>query len=126
MWRLDKITISDGVTTIEMPRTKSTKVGGEEVCTEISMASGKRIKEMIGFRAAITVEWDYVPAATMTALIAMLRQGGYFTVEYPDPDGTDKSAAFSISIPQPGIFKFVNGVPMWSGVSLKMTAQEVV
>ena len=123
---MDKITISDGITTITMPRTKSPKVGGEEVCKEITMASGKKVKEMIGVRTAIAAEWDYVPAATMAALTTMLRKGGYFTVGYPDPDGTDKSGSYDITIPSPGIFRFVGTTPMWHGVSLTMTAQEVV
>jgi len=121
-----QITISNGTTTITMPKTKTPTVGGEEVCNEIPMASGRRVKDVTGFRAVVTADWDWVPAATMAALTTMLRAGGYFTVGYPDPDGTDKSAKFSISIPTIGIFKFKDAAPMWHGVSLKMSAQEVV
>lgn len=123
---MDKITISDGLTTITMPRTRKLNVGGEIVSSETKMASGKRVAEVVGCRITIKADWDYVPAETMAALTTMLRKGLFFTVGYPDPDGTDKSAAFSISIPAPGIFKFVSGVPMWHGVSLTMAAQEVV
>lgn len=125
VWRLDKIIISDGITTITMPRTKKISISGQEVANEVTMASGKTVKEMIGFRTKITAEWDYVPASTIAALHTMLRQGGYFTVGYPDPDGTDKSGKFSISYPTSKIFKFVSGVAMWYGVTLTMTAQEV-
>jgi len=123
---LDKITISNGVTTITMPRTKDITSSDSEVSKVITMASGKTVKEMIGFRAVVTAKWDYVPVATITALQTMLRAGGWFTVGYPDPDGTDKSIKMSISMPQPKVFKFVNSVPMWHDVSLTMTAQEVV
>lgn len=126
MSNIDQITISNGTTTITMPRTKTPTVSGEVVANETIMASGKSVKDIIGYRAVVTAEWDYVPADTMAALVAMLRTGGYFTVGYPDPDGTDKSAKFSISIPSPGIFKFNGTVPMWHKVSLTMTAQEVV
>ncbi len=123
---MTQITISDGVTTIIMPKVRKVSVGGAEVAKEVTMASGKMVKDVLGHRTVITAEWDYVPAATMAALINLLRTGGYFTVGYPDPDGTDKSGAFSISYPKPGIFKFKSGVPMWHGVKLTMTAQEVV
>ena len=109
-----------------MPKVKKITVGGEEVANETVMASGKKVKDVIGYRAVVSADWDYVPVDTMTALTAMLRAGGYFTVGYPDPDGTDKSVKFSISIPTTGIFKFNGTTPMWHGVSLKMSAQEVV
>lgn len=123
---MTQITISNGAATITMPRIKKITVGGAEVAKEVTMASGKMVKDVIGHRAVVSAEWDYVPAATMAALINLLRAGGYFTVGYPDPDGTDHEADFSISIPSPGIFKFVSGVAMWHGVQLTMTAQEVV
>lgn len=100
-------------------------VGGEEVAKEITMASGKLVKEMIGHRAVIRAEWDWLPAQTITNLHALLRQGGYFQVEYPDPTG-DKSGMFSISYPETKVFKFNGTEPRWHGVSLTMTAQEVV
>ena len=123
---MDKITISDGVTTIEMPRVRDVSVGGEEVCKEITMASGKKVKDIIGHRAVVSAAWDWLPAETISALQTMLRKGGYFTVSYPDPDGADKSGSFSISFPTPKVFKFNGTTPRWHGVSLKMIAQEVV
>lgn len=123
---MTQITINDGKTTITMPKTKKITVGGEIVSDTVEMASGKIVSEIKGFRTAITAEWDYIPASDMALLTTMLRKGLFFTVGYPDPDGTDKSGKFTISIPTPGIFKFVNGVAMWHEVKLKMIAQEVV
>ena len=122
---MTQITISDGITTITMPKTRKITASGDLVEVETAMASGKLVSDVIGHRAVVTATWDYVPAATMAALTTMLRTGAYLTVGYPDPDGTDKSAKFKISIPSPGIFKFVSGVPMWHGISITMKAQEV-
>ena len=91
---MTQITISNGAATITMPRIKKITVGGAEVAKEVTMASGKMVKDVIGHRAVVSAEWDYVPAATMAALINLLRAGGYFTVGYPDPDGTDHEADF--------------------------------
>jgi hypothetical protein len=120
-----QITISDGVTTITMPKVRKVSVGGAEVAKEVTMASGKMVKDVIGHRTVVEAEWDYVPASTIATLHSLLRQGGYFSVGYPDPDGTYKSGSFSVSYPTSKIFKFKNGVAMWHSVSLTMTAQEV-
>ena len=109
-----------------MPRVKKITVGGEEVAKEIQMASGKMIKEVIGHRVTVSAAWDAVPAETMAALHTMLRQGGYFTVSYPDPAEGDVTASFSISYPTSKIFKFNGTAAYWHGVSLKMTAQDVI
>lgn len=122
---MDKIKISKNGITIEMPRVRIT-IGGEEVTNEITMASGKKVKEMIGFRAVIKGEWDWLPAKTIADLHALLRQGGYFQVEYPDPAIGDAIGMFGVSYPETKVFKFNGTEPRWHGVSLTMTAQEVV
>lgn len=123
---MDKIKITKGTTTIEMPRVRNVKVGGKEVCKEVEMASGKRVKEMIGFRTVVNAEWDWLPAKTITDLHLLLRQGGYFFVEYPDPAVGEASGTFSVSYPETKIFKFYGMEPRWHGVSLIMESQEVV
>lgn len=123
---MDKIRISsaDLLTVIEMPRVKDIKIGAEEVANTVTMASGKVVKDMIGYRTTIQAEWDYVPAATLTALAVLLRQGGFFFVEYPAPTG-DASGMFEVEYPSMEVFQFKNGVAVWHDVELRMTAQEV-
>ena len=89
------------------------------------MVSGRKVQYMQGFRPSFTAEWDWFPNDLLAQLTALLRQGGFFKVNYPDQDGTEKSGKFSISYPSTGIFKFKDGKPMWYGVSLTFTAQEV-
>lgn len=125
---MDSITISsrDGRTRVVMPRVRTVKVGGEEVSTEKEMASGKLVKEMRGFRAVVTAQWDWLPARTIRDLHALLRLGGYFSVTYPDPVDGAATGLFSVSYPETGIFRFVGEEPRWHGVSLTMRGQEVV
>lgn len=122
---MTQITISNGTTTITMPKTRNVQDAGAVEYKEIKMASGKMVREMIGFRAGYTYAWDYVPAATVVALSTMLRTGSFFTVGYFDVDGTDKSGTFSVSYPAPSVFKFVNGVAMWHNFTITIQAQEV-
>lgn len=111
---------------IELPRTKKISMGGELVATEVTMVSGRKVQYVQGFRTSFTAEWDWFPNDLLAQLTNILRQGGYFRVEYPDQDGTDKSGYFAVSYPNTGIFKFKDGKPMWYGVSLTFSAQEVL
>jgi len=119
------ITISNGATTVMMPQTDQVTDAGSVVCKETTMAGGRVVRKVTGFRAGFTYTYDYVPAATITSLVALLRTGGFFTIGYFDLDGTDKSGTFSVSYPSFSVFKFVNGVAMWHGCSLTITAQGV-
>ena len=119
------ITISDGTTTITMPITKDVTDAGELVYKETTMASGRIVRKIIGFRPGFKYVWDYVPTATITALSALLRTGGFFTVTYFDTDGTAKTGTFSISYPAPSLFGYVDGVAVFHNFELTITAQGV-
>ena len=123
---MDKIKISsaDRSVAIEMPRIKDISVGAVEVANTVTMASGKVVKDMIGYRATVEAVWDFVPASKLTALAALLRSGGFFFVEYPSPTG-DTSGMFEIEYPSMNVFAYKGGVAVWHDVKLKMTAQEV-
>lgn len=123
---MDKIRITslDGLQTIEMPRVKDVSVGATEVANKVTMASGKVVKDMIGYRATVTAAWDWLPADTLSSLAVLLRSGGFFIVEYPAPGG-DATGAFEIQYPTMSVFGFKNGIAVWHDVKLSMTAQEV-
>ena len=124
---MDRITISttDGRTRIVMPRVKDIQVGAEEVCNTVKMASGKLVKDMIGYRPVVSAAWDYVPAATLQQLANALRSDGFFYVEYPAPTG-DTVGVFEIEYPQMRVFQYRDGIAVWHDVKLKMTSREVV
>lgn len=122
---MTEIKISNGVTTITMPRTRQVADAGEKVYTEKKMASGALVRDVTGFRPGFTYAWDWVPAATITALITMLRNGSFFTVEYFDVDGVDKTGLFAINYPSFELFAFRNGVAMWHNCTLTIRAQGV-
>ena len=123
---MDKIKISsaDRSMSVEMPRIKDISVGATEVANTVTMASGKVVKDMIGYRTTLQATWDFVPVTTLTALATLLRSGGFFYVEYPSPTG-DAKGMFEIEYPSMTIFAYKNGIAVWHDVQLKMTAQEV-
>ena len=123
---MTEITISNGTTTITMPRTRQVTDAGGLSYIEKEMAGGKLVRDVKGFRPGFTYTWDYVPAATITALVTMLRAGGYYTVNYFDTDGTDKSGRFKVDYPTFELFTFRGGVAMWHNCTLTIKSQEVV
>lgn len=120
-----EIKISKGTASVTMPKTRDISVGGEEVSTSTTMASGKMVKDVVGHRRTVTASWDYVPATSIAALLGLLRQGGFFAVEYTDPEDGETSGIFDIDPPTLEIFAYRGGAPIWHNVSLAMTAQEV-
>ena len=122
MWHLDNIVIGG----IEMPRTKSIEIGGEYESKETTMASGKIVRDVLGWRTELTANWEWVPAGLLVQLVPIARSGEFVTIQYPDSTGEDASGVFSIEIGEQKVFKFVDGEPMWYNVQLTATAQEVV
>lgn len=111
---------------VEMPRTKTLEVGGAYESKEATMASGKIVRDIIGWRTELSASWEWVPAGLLAQLVPLARKGDFVTIQYPDSDGSDASGQFSIVIGSQKIFKFVDGAPMWYNVELTATAQEVV
>lgn len=122
MWLLDNLIIGG----IAMPRTRSLTVGAEEVANTAKMASGKMVKDITGARIKLHAEWNWLPAETITQIHALLRKGGFFEVEYPDPELGQSVGMFEIGMPTSGVFKFEGGTPRWKDVSLDLSAQEVI
>lgn len=119
---MDRITIAG----IEMPRTRSLEVGGSIEAVETTMASGRVVRDVIGWRPEITAEWEWVPAGLLTQLAPIVRSGRFVEIQYPDSTGQDISVLFSIEIGNQKIFKFRGGEPYWYNVELTATAQEVI
>lgn len=110
---------------IEMPRTKSLEIGGEYESKEATMASGKIVRDILGWRTELSASWEWMPARILAQLVPIARSGDFVLIQYPDSIGEDASGMFSIEIGHQKIFKFVEGEPMWYGVDLTATAQEV-
>ena len=108
-----------------MPKTKKIEIGGEIVAVEATMANGKIVRDVIGWRTVLTASWEWVPQDILAQIVAMARGGRFVEIAYPDTDGTAATGTFGISIGNQKAFKFVSGKPMWYNVELTATAQEV-
>lgn len=123
---MDKITIysSDKSHSVTLPRVRDIEVGAEEESKTVTMASGKTVKDILGYRAKVTAVWDWIPADLVTELLNLLKTGAFLWMEYPAPDGSG-AGFFSIEYPTLSVFCYKNSVPVWHDMTLSMTAQEV-
>lgn len=123
---MDKITIysADLSQSLTLPRVKDVQVGAKEVSNTVKMASGKVVKDMLGYRAVVTASWDWLPAGSIVTLAALLRGNPFLYVEYPSPGGS-ATGWFEVEYPNMKVFAYKNGEAVWHGVTLSMTAQEV-
>lgn len=120
-----KLKIYDNDTAIEMPKARYS-LSAEEVSTETTVMSGKIVKDILGYRTVLNVEWDWVPADMLAKIVKLIRTGKFREVEYQDIDSTLKKEYFKISQPEPEVFTFKeDGTAIWRRVKLTMTAQEV-
>ena len=126
---MDNIRIfkKNNVDFIDLPRTRSIVYKEEAVVYEVEMASGKIVQDIMGVRPGFTATFDYIPADTLKEILSLLRYGGFFTVLYPTPLGNDEIGTFKIE-ENAGqkVFKFINGQPMWHGMTLNFTSQVVI
>jgi hypothetical protein len=105
-----------------MPKVRDVTCGGTLEGDENTMSDGTKTFEVKGFRSTVTSVYDWVPQNIINDLVSMLRSGKYFTVSYPDPDGTDRTALMSVDPPESKVYKYVGTVPYWHNVTLKMSA----
>lgn len=110
---------------LEMPRTKTLEVGGSYESQEATMASGKIVRDVLGWRTELTATWEWVPADLLAQIVQLARSGQFVSISYPDSTGQTVSGAFTLEIGNQKIFKFVDGVPVWYNVELTATAQGV-
>ncbi len=126
MWHLDRIIISNMSRTesITMPRIKNITVGAKEESRRSVMVSGKIVKDILGYRAIINANWDFIPVGLAAELSALLRQNSFVWVEYPSPTGFAEGW-FEVEYPTLKVFCYKNGLAVWHDVSLEFTAKEV-
>ena len=76
---MDKITIysADKSRSITLPRVRDIEVGAEEESKTVTMASGKTVKDILGYRTNITAVWDWIPADLVTQLLRLLKSGAF-------------------------------------------------
>lgn len=122
-----KITISDGEDNIELSSKIEYPLGGEEVNKKAEMASGKIVKDVIGYRDVLEIPVGYLGVETMALLRDMIRRNdGFLSITYPTPSGA-VTGDFVVDDPKGKVINYDDfGRAIWLDVTLKAVSTEVV
>lgn len=120
------IIISDGVNSISLLNDLVFDIKPEEISTSATMASGRLVKDVIGYKNKLEIPCGYLNLSNMSKLKNMIKSNnGILQISYPAPD-SDKTEWFIVDQPTYTTFSYNDeGVAVWKGVTLSATAVEV-
>lgn len=119
------IIITDGIDTINLKTDLVFQLDYEAVGVTKTMASGKIVRDIVGYRPMLNIPTGYVEKADIIKLKNMINSGRFLSITYPSVDG-DKTQTFLVEPPTFKSFKYDDdGISIWYGVTLRCTAQEV-
>lgn len=122
---LRNIKISNSENSVMLREDSIFEITHEEVGTTKQMASGKIVRDVVGYRPVLNIPVGYLSVEDVRKLKQIINSGEFATVEFPGLDG-DASGSFIIAPPiYKGVIYGDNGVDVWIGMQLTCRAQEV-
>lgn len=121
------IVITDNIETITLLRDLVVDVTPEPVEKEAEMASGRTVKDVVGYKDVLNLPVGYLSLEDNNRLCNMItRNHGLLTISYPTPTG-DKLSQFIVRPPTFTAFDYDDeGVAVWKGVTISAKTVEVV
>lgn len=120
----DHIIITDGADTLHLLPEIEFDIVPVEVAYAAAMASGREVRDYIGYRNTLTIPTGWLSAADLALLNRMIRVSHELTVTYPTPEG-DRTSVFYFTLPTMRAFKYGAGGSVWYGVTLTASESEV-
>lgn len=120
------IILSDGTDTITLLSDLVFDLHAEEISKTATMASGRLVKDIVGYKDVLEIPVGYLSLPDMSKLKSMInRSKGLIEISYPTPTG-DVTKQFLVEQPTYTTFAYDdNGVSVWKGVTISATAVEV-
>lgn len=120
------IIITDGIDSITLLKDLKIEIGAAEISTSVTMASGRLVKDVVGYKNTLSIPVGYLSLDDMAKLRRMIvKNSGYLQISYPSPNG-DLTEWFIVDQPTYTTFKYnENGVAIWKGVTIKAISVEV-
>jgi hypothetical protein len=120
----DHIIITDGSDTLHLLPEIEFEIVPVEVSHTATMASGREVRDWIGYRNTLTIPTGWLSAEDLAKLKRMILASHMLTVTYPTPEG-DAVGEFSMPLPAMRAFKYGPDGSVWYGVTLTMSETEV-
>ena len=121
------IVLSDGIDTVTLLSDLVFELRPLEISKIATMASGREVKDIVGYKDVLEIPVGYLSLDNMTTLRTMInRNKGLLSISYPTPTG-DQIGQFLVEQPAYTPFAYdENGVSVWKGVTIRATSVEVV
>ena len=122
-----RIIITDNIDTVTLNRDLMFDLTPEEISKSAVMASGRTVKDVIGYKDTLKLPVGYLSLEDNSKLCQMIkRNAGLLTISYPSPTG-DKTEQFIVEPPTYTTFDYDDeGVAIWKGVTISAKTLEVV
>ena len=120
----DRITITDGAETVSLLPGIEFDIVPVEVSSAAVMASGREVRDWIGYRNTLTIPTGWLSATDLARLNRMIRTSHELSVIYPTPEG-DRTGVFYFSLPSMRAFKYGSDGSVWYGVTIAGSESEV-
>lgn len=120
----DHIIITNGTDTLHLLPGIEFNITPVEVVETAVMASGREVRDYIGYRNVLEIPTGWLSAEDLAKLKRMILTSHVLTVTYPTPEG-DAVGEFSMPIPAMRAFKYGPDGSVWYGVTLTMSETEV-
>lgn len=120
----DHIIITNGTDTLHLLPGIEFNITPVEVVETAVMASGREVRDYIGYRNVLEIPTGWLSAEDLAKLKRMILTSHVLTVTYPTPEG-DAVGEFSMPIPAMRAFKYGSDGSVWYGVTLTMSETEV-
>lgn len=120
------IILSDGTDTITLLSDLVFDLHTEEISKTATMASGRLVKDIVGYKDVLEIPVGYLSLSDMSKLRKMIAQSkGLIEISYPTPTG-DVTKQFLVEQPTYTSFAYDDdGVSVWKGVTITGAAVEV-
>ena len=120
----DHIIITNGTDTLRLLSGIEFNITPVEVVETAVMASGREVRDYIGYRNVLEIPTGWLSAEDLATLKRMILATHVLTVTYPTPEG-DAVGEFSVPLPVMRAFRYGPDGSVWYGVTLEMSETEV-
>lgn len=120
-----RITITDGVETVELIEGLVFTIKPKNICTTAVMASGRTVMDITGVKNSLSVPTGWLSRSDLQKLKRMIDNTHLLSVTYPGVSGV-VTADFFVEQPVYKAFKYSDdGVDQWYSITLEMTQEGV-
>ena len=84
---------------------------------------GNTVLDNLRDKRTVDIIWSRLSAAQLSQIATLLKDGGFFTLTYPDPLSGGRTMTCRAKAQSARVYRYENGVPTWADVNLTLEEQ---